>query len=183
VSVEDYSDLALSCAGIAKAHAYWQRIDGRNGIRLVVATTGGQALPAPLRASLAAYLEQRRSPQHPVFIQDYRLWPVRLVLDVRALPQFLQSDVRAAVLAALSGYFNFDSRDLGASLYLSDVYATVQAVAGVDNAIIRQFHDEAHPGAGPLDVIAIPDDALATGGDPTDATVGILTVSISGGIA
>jgi hypothetical protein len=81
------------------------------------------------------------------------------------------------------GYFNFDRRDLGEDLYLSDVYALVEAVEGVDFLIVKEFRRESEPAGQVNDVVSMPSDGVATGGDGTDATVGILSMTLVGGIA
>jgi hypothetical protein len=80
-------------------------------------------------------------------------------------------------------YFNFDRRDLGEDLYLSDVYALVEAVEGVDFLIVKEFRRESEPAGQVNDVVSMPSDGVATGGDGTDATVGILSMTLVGGIA
>lgn len=166
VSAGDFQELALSYAGISKARASWVRIQGRNSIRLVVATVGGKPLNAPLRTSLAAFLDARRAPGNPVVIADYQAFPVRLELEVSVLPEFAQAGTRARVLAALGGegFFHLDRRGLGDDLYLSDVYATVEAIEGVDYVVATAFRPEQDAAAPVLDVVAVPPDGVATAG-------------------
>jgi hypothetical protein len=191
VSVDDYRDLALSFAGIAKARATWRRNGGRQVVVLVVATVDGKPLSAPLKASLAAFLDARRSPQHAVVIDDYRPYPVRLALTVHVLANFTRAETKQRVEQALAagdlpdgtkGYFHFDRRGLGEDLYLSDVYALVEGVRGVDYVVARRFHAEPDTSAAVKDVVRVPDDAVATGGSPVDASIGVLAVQIVGGL-
>jgi hypothetical protein len=81
-------------------------------------------------------------------------------------------------------YFNFDKRGLGEDLYLSDVYALVESLEGVDFLIVKEFRRHARAGTKLVhDVLAMPPDGVATGGDATDTSVGILAVMLVGGLA
>ena len=194
VTVRDFQELALSYPGIDKANARRIRKDGRPVIDLVVATTNGLTLNSVLRDSLVAFLQDRSTPDNLVLVRDYRPVPVRLVLEVRILPNFLRTDTGVRVQKALStgltddgslGYFNFDRRDLGEGLYLSDVYALVEEVEGVDFLIVKEFRQESDTSsAGQAnDVVSMPPDGVATGGDATDTSVGILSMTLVGGIS
>lgn len=177
VSINDHRELALSYAGISKARASWVRIQGRNTIRLVVATVGGKPLSAPLKSSLAGYLDARRAPGNPIVIEDYQPFPVRLELDVTVLPDFTLAETRSRVadaLGAKEGFFQFERRGLGDDLYLSDVYATVEAVRGVDYLVAIAFRPEQDSSTAVRDVIAVPPDAVAT--------IGTLRIQASGGV-
>lgn len=184
VTAADYRDLALAYTGIAKAAAYWTRKANRDVIRLVVAATGGKPLTAPLKAELAAYLAERSAPGPFLDIEDYRPWPVRLNIEVRAQANFARNAVQQAVLAALSaetGYFQFERRGLGQDLYLSEVYSMVEAIPGVDYLVARAFHGESEAPA-VKNRIEVPAEAVATGGSATDPASGLLQLLVTGGI-
>jgi hypothetical protein len=159
-----------------------------------VACVGGTALSPTLRDDLAAYLDARRSPQHRLRIRDYQPFPVRLEVDVGVLPSFVRQETILRVRAALGaeatsdgaeGYFSFARRELGEDLFLSDVYALVEGVAGVDYVVATSFRPEAAAAAAPavLDRVDVSADAVATGGDASDPAVGVLVVRGQGGIA
>ena len=194
VTVQDYKELVLSYPGIDKANARLVRKDGRPLIDLVVATTGGLPLNSVMRDSLTAFLQARSAPDHLVVIRDYTPVPVRLALEAHILPTFLRAETGVRIQKALStglaedgslGYFNFDQRGLGDSLYLSDVYALVESLEGVDFLIVKEFRLQASSGAAKLlnDVVTLPPDGVATGGDATDASIGTLAVTLVGGLA
>lgn len=194
VSVQDFQDLALTYSGIAKARATLSRVDGRSAIVLVVATSGGEPLPDPLRSSLAAFLADRSVPNQNVLIRDYKRFPVRLSVEVHVRSNFLRAPTGVLVQQALGpgttpdgkeGYFNFNQRGLGQSLYLSDVYALVESLEGVEYVVVTEFRAEADVAASGVaqDVIRVPVDSVATGGDPLDPTAGVLSVKLNGGIA
>jgi Baseplate J-like protein len=194
VSVSDYSDLALSFAGIAKARADLQRFGGQPVLQLTVASVGGRPLTLPLRAALSAFLEDRRSPHVQLLIQDFQPVPIHLSLEVHILPSFLQTGVKLQLFDVFgsgttsggrSGYFNFDRQQLGQSLYLSDIYALVETVPGVDYLIVREFRPEARADltGQAQDIIPLAANAVATGGDSENPLRGILSIQAIGGIA
>ncbi|MGH7391902.1 MAG: putative baseplate assembly protein [Candidatus Rokuibacteriota bacterium] len=190
VSLPDYADLALAYPGVAKARADWEWERGRRIVLLTVAAAGGVPLSPGLKDSLTAYLDARRPPRHRLRLRDARTWPVRLALEVTVLPDFLRAETRRRVEEALGaglteagarGYYNFDRLALGQDLYLSDVYAIVEGVRGVDHVRATAFHPEAAPAA-VLDTVRVPADALATGGDPASPAIGVLAVKATGGL-
>lgn len=192
VSVVDYQDLALSHAGIAKARAYWTREAGRSVVRLVVAAIGGNPLNAALKSSLAAFLDLRRSPEHTVLIEDYKPFPVRLTLETHVLPNFTRAETIQRIVQALGagampdgtlGYFHFDRRGLGEDLYLSEVYALVEGLRGVDYVVAKAFYAESDLTAAVKSVIRVPDDAVATGGYFSPPAAELLVLQTVGGIA
>lgn len=190
VSLGDFADLALAYAGIAKARADggWSR--GRRLVQLTVASTGGSPLTPALHEGLRAFLAGRAAPGERFVLRDFRPWPVRLSVEIHVLPQFTRLETLLRVRDALGagrdsdgrpGYFHFDRRGLGEDLYLSDVYALVEGVRGVDHVVARAFHPQASA-AGVLDRIEVPPDALATGGHASDALVGVLGLQATGGV-
>ena len=190
VSVADYADLALGYAGVGKASAAIEREGrGAGAQRLIVVTcmaAGGNELSTPQREALLDYLRSRSPEPERVRIRGCRVWPIRLALTVYVLPGFRQAAVQAALLAAFgnagAGYFAFEQRALGSELALSDVYALAEATAGVDHVLATLFHAEAEAPR-VADRIRLPADALATGGDATDAAVGRLSLQLIGGLS
>jgi hypothetical protein len=119
---------------------------------------------------------------------------VRLALEAHIRPTFLRAETGVSIQKALStglaedgsmGYFNFDKRGLGEDLYLSDVYALVESLAGVDFLIVKEFRKQASGGAAKLvnDLLRMPPDGVATGGDATDTSIGTLAITLVGGLA
>jgi hypothetical protein len=193
VTVQDYKELALAYPGIDKANARSVRKQGRPMIDLVVATTGGLPLNSLMRDELTAFLQARSAPDHLVVIRDYTPVPVRLALEAHIQPTFLRAETGVRIQQALGmglaedsslAYFNFDKRGLGEDLYLSDVYALIESLEGVDFLIVKEFRKHAWLGAKLVhDVVSMPPDGVATGGDATDTSIGILAVTLVGGLA
>ena len=190
VSLGDYADLALTFGGIAKARADWEWEGGRRIVLLTLAATGGGALAGELKEAVYAFFAQRSAAGARLRIRDHRSLPIRLALQITVQRDFTQADVLRRLWQALGaeesdgvrGYFHFDARDLGEDLFLSSVYRIVEGTRGVDNTLATEFHIEGES-AVVADRIAVPAEALATGGDATDPARGRLSLQLSGGIA
>jgi hypothetical protein len=143
-------------------------------------------LSTPQKEALLAFLMARSPEPERLRIRDHRVWPVRLALNVNVLPNFQQAAVQRALLAAFGnapgGFFDFEQRSLGADLALSDVYALAEGCTGVDNVLATLFHVESDTPQ-VVDRITVPSDALATGGDASDPSVGRFTVQLIGGLS
>ncbi|MGH9885490.1 MAG: putative baseplate assembly protein, partial [bacterium] len=189
VSLSDYADLALTFTGIAKARADVEREGrGAGARRLIVVTCaalGGNALSTPQKEALLAFLRARAPEPDSIRVRDHRKWPIHLALSVTVFPNFQQSVVQRALLDAFgngeNGFFSFDSRELGTAMALSSVYALAEQTPGVDNTLATLFHLETDSAA-VLDRIPVPADAIASGGDADDASIGILSLHLTGGL-
>ncbi len=187
VSLADHADLALAFVGIAKARADLEREGHGAGSRRVIvvtcAATGGSALSLPQKEGLLAFLARRSIEPTRLRVRDHRDWPVRLVLQVNVAADFSQAAVQRALLAAFgsNGFFSFDRRALGADLALSEIYSAAEAVTGVDHVLATLFHREG-AAAQVADRIAVPADAVATGGDANNPAIGRLSLQLMGGL-
>lgn len=189
VSIEDYAALALSFPGVAKASAMWVRRDPATGmaiahpyIHLIVAT--GDLVPLeqqPVFASkLRAFLDERRDPNVPLRVGDFTPVFVDVAATIDVLDRFPRQATLAAALAALNpglnpdksaGLFAFERMTFGQSVYLSAVYAALQAVPGIASATVttlRRTDTDSNP-ATVREQIPIPPGAIAIiKNDPAD---------------
>lgn len=171
VSVSDVADLALMMPGVARAAARW---DQARGIVLVVSTATGDAPPSLV--AVRAFLDARRDVTVPLELRAPHPRPLRIDVEIEPDPAYLVEIVKAAVRDALHGedpaapgMFTFAARGLGQPAYLSEVYARLEAVAGVVGVRIATF-TAASGGSDVADVISADVDAwlrLA----PNDLTV------------
>ena len=194
VTVQDHAELAMAFAGVAAARADWaaqgQGAGAQRLLMVTVAAVAGQPLAPAQRESLLAYLVARSAEPLALRIRSHRAWPIRLALTVSVLPNFSQAGTQASVLKVFGNgalddgapaFFAFERRALGADLVLSDVYAAIEAVPGVDHARATAFHAESEAAA-VRDRIVVPEDAQAGGGDAADGAIGRFTVAMQGGL-
>jgi hypothetical protein len=129
VSVADYADFARTFGGVGKASS----VKLGNQVRVTIA--GADDAPTDTTSDLYRNLLQA--------MQSYGDPSLSLGLDVRELlaltlsakvglaPDYVWENVEPLVRAALLNAFGFESRDLAQNVYLSEVVACIQAVAGV----------------------------------------------------
>jgi hypothetical protein len=133
VSVEDYENFALAFAGVGKARAALRPYRRRLAVHLTIAGAGGAPLDpnSDLVRSLAHSLYRYGDPAEPVrIVVAERIVPL-ISAAVQIDSDHLWENVQPAVTAALLDAFGFDRRDLGQPLFLSEIVAVIQGVAGV----------------------------------------------------
>ena len=138
VSVQDYQDFARAWAGIGKASSTLLS-DGLS--QFVHLTIGGPTdqpveTSSALYASLVASLAANGDPHLPVRVAPGQIALIVLAASVHIGPGYQWTNVSAAVRAALLSAYSYDSRSFGQSVVLSDIVATIQAVPGVDYAVV-----------------------------------------------
>ncbi len=138
VTLSDYITLAHQAGGVAKVRAH---LRSWNQIELYVAPAGEGAGPVPedLRRRLVAYFEDKRIAGTFVEVIDPTYVPISVALDVVAARNYRVDQVRQAVFDAVRELYAFRNVDFGHSLYLSDLYARVDTVPGVQAITVRRF--------------------------------------------
>jgi hypothetical protein len=116
-----------------------------------VAAEEGAPLDAEGLAAVRAYLDARRNPYRRLAVRDHRGVAIVATLALAVGPDYLPEAVGDAARAAVEQYFAFEHRDLGAAVYLSDLFRVVQGVDGVlgvdfDRLVFRDM-DPADPNA------------------------------------
>lgn len=138
VTLNDYVALAHQAGGVAKVRAVlasWNQVD------LYVAPQGDalSGVPEDLRRRLIAYFEDKRMAGTFVNVRSATPVPVDIALDVVPRRNHRQEIVRQAAEATARELLSFRSVDFGQPLYLSDLYAAIEAVPGVHAVTVRRF--------------------------------------------
>jgi Baseplate J-like protein len=137
VSLADFFFLAMSQSSVWQARAFSRPTGlGRSQkVDVVVVPAGGGELGS-LGATLTRFLLNHAIPGVEVTVLPYQeaTFSLEVLLTVDA-EQFIPEEVVAAVEKALQGVFSLQKRGLGQDLFLSEVYAVVEAVAGVDHSV------------------------------------------------
>jgi predicted phage baseplate assembly protein len=141
ISVQDYEDFSRTFAGVGKASAV-RLSDGRS--QLVHVTIAGEddipiAEGSDLLLNLEAALRTFGDPHEYVRVERRARTFLVLQAEVRLLPDYFWDAVEPKIRAALLAAFSFDRRGLGQDALLSRVYATVQAIPGVDLVDVNLF--------------------------------------------
>jgi hypothetical protein len=134
VSVQDYADFARTFAGIAKASA--QRLsDGvREVVHLTIAGVGNIPIDvtSDLYRNLVAALGRFGDPLQPLEVESFERVLLIVSAKVSLHPDYLWESVKEKMRASLWDQLDFDSRELGEGVTLSEVLSLMQAVAGVN---------------------------------------------------
>lgn len=202
VSAADYAALALSYPGVAKASAAWVNRDWKTlkaldhpYVQLVIATSDQQPLTEQptFAAKLRSFLDQRRDPNVSLRITDFMPIHMQLVASVEIDDAFPQQATIAKVQAALNpvvnpdgtiGFFAFERLSFGESLHLSAVYAQLQSVPGVKDALIttfRRLDTDTDPTTVRDSIFIRPTELGVILNDPSQPDKGSLTISGTGG--
>jgi uncharacterized phage protein gp47/JayE len=142
VSVQDYTDFARTFAGIGKASA--QRLT--DGTRQIVHVTIAGAEDIPIDASSDLYRNLKKAmhdfghPNQPIRLAVRKLVLLLLAAKIRVLPDYQWETVEPQIRAALLDAFGFDLRQLGQSVWLSDIISIIQQVRGVAYVDVDLFN-------------------------------------------
>jgi hypothetical protein len=148
VTPEDYARVAERHPEVQRAQATVRWTGSWRTLYLTVDRVDGRDVDPPFQRALRRHLERFRLAGHDLAIDGPRYVPLEVELFVCVLPDFFRSHVRAALLEALSnrdlpqggrGRFHPDHFSFGQPVYLSHLYATAQAVAGVRYVEVRAF--------------------------------------------
>jgi hypothetical protein len=134
VSVPDYADFARTFAGIGKAAAVRVPVQGRQIVRVTIA--GEDDIPIDKDSDLYRNLRQALHDfgdlSQPFALEQRELVVPVLSARVQVLSDYLWEAVEPKLRAALLEEFGFERRELGQSLFLSELLSVMQRVRGVD---------------------------------------------------
>ena len=154
VALPDYEDLAQSRPGIGKAAAQLLRVQGTGTI--VVTVAAPTADPPHRQSTLIRSLQDDLTSSsadnaRPVAVLPRRLSYLRLGARLKHDPTAVWERVKADALAALTGRYGYESRELGEGVFLADIVDTLMQVPGIDYVTIDHLStiDEAAPIPGP----------------------------------
>jgi predicted phage baseplate assembly protein len=141
VSVQDYADYAKTFAGIGKAAARMITDGNRQVVHLTIAGTDDIPIDktSDLFRNLKLALERYGDPYQPFVIDNRNLLAIFISAKVKLRADYLWEATEPRIRAALRAGFGFDRRELGQSVYLSEVIRVIQEVEGVEYADIRDF--------------------------------------------
>jgi hypothetical protein len=203
VTEADYAEIAQKLPQVQSAVASFRwtgswytvfvGVQPSNTTDLVLKPNGVALLTDSLRETVLQFLSSYRQTGYDLEIRPPQFLPLEIDLSVCTAPGYFRGDVEQAVLNALGshilpdgsrGFFFPGNWVFGQSLYLSQIYAAVEAVQGVDSVevtVLRQFgqpdNGELAKGvmaAGPWQIIQLDN-------DPNFQEHGVLKVTMLGG--
>jgi predicted phage baseplate assembly protein len=129
VSVADYADFARTFGGVGKASA----VKLGNQVRVTIAGVDDAPIDttSDLYRNLLQAMQSYGDPSLSLGLDVRELLALTLSAKVGLAPDYVWENVEPLARAALLNAFGFESRDLAQNVYLSEVVACIQAVAGV----------------------------------------------------
>jgi hypothetical protein len=203
VTENDYKDAALKMEDVAGAVAAFRwtgswytvvlAIDPRLPEDLITESGGRTRLEPAFRDRVKAHITRYRLAGYDLEIRSGEYVPIEIDLLVCVEPEYFKGDVLQAVSEILSsrlnpdgskGFFHPDFFTFGQSVYLSRLHAAVEAVDGVDSAVVTRIRVYGEEDNGELESGYIPLGAWQIArldNDPNFQENGVLRLSAGAG--
>jgi hypothetical protein len=180
VTAGDYEALALDFNGVGKVRA---RPASWNTVTLFIAPVGGGQVSDVLEANLLAYFEDKRPISTVVEIEDVSYVDIYVTASLGLSSYYERAEITEQVKASAGNLLAFDQVDFGQALYLSKFYEAIEAIEGIDYAIIPEFRRSGQPAdtvesTGKIELSA---DEIPRVPDNPDYASGIKVVIVEGG--
>lgn len=156
VTEADYARAAEKHPLVSKAVAQFRWTGSWHTVFITVDPKGQVEVTPELKKRVKDWVTRFTLAGYDLEIRPPRYIALDVEVDVCVDPGHFRSDVEQAIRSALGnrrfadgtlGFFHPDRFTFGEALYLSRLYAAIEAVAGVDSAIVRRFRrsDEHDP--------------------------------------
>jgi hypothetical protein len=162
-------------------------------VSMAIDPAGGDELTPELEDLVRAFLTRYKQAAYDLEIDPPIYVPLKIGVTVCVAPSHFRGDVKKAVLEALSnrtladgrrGFFHPDNFTFGQSLYLSQLYAALEAVEGVDSAEVTTFERFGKEPNGELERGSIETarlEVIRLDNDPNFPENGLLSLQMLGG--
>jgi len=188
VTEEDYALAAEKHPEVAKAVATFRWTGSWHTVFITVDPVGRTDLPTELQRRGRAWVTRFTQAGYDLEIDPPTFVPLEIEVDICVDRTHFRAHVQEAVLTALSngqrGFFHPDNLTFGQSLYLSQLYAAIEAVEGVDSAEIKVFkrfsklpNNELEQGYVPMGRLEV----VRLDNDPNLPENGVLRLNMLGG--
>ncbi len=188
VTEADYARAAGKHPDVSKAVATFRWTGSWHTVFITVDPVGRADLPAALQERIKAWVRRFTQAGYDLEIDPPTYVSLEIEIDVCVAPTHFRAHVQQAVLKALSnrpgGFFHPDQWTFGQSVYLSKLYAAVEAVEGVDSAEVKLFQRFGKAANSELDQGYIPLGRLEVArldNDPNFQEHGVLRLNMLGG--
>lgn len=203
VTEADYATAARKMSNVAGAVAAFRwtgswytvfvGVDPRNPANLITEPGGRTRLTPALERQVRDFLTRYKLAGYDLEIRSGEYVPLEIDLDLCVAPDHFRGDVAEAVRLALSnrvnpdltlGFFHPDNFTFGQSVYLSRLYAAVEAVEGVDSVVVTRFRRFGKVDSGALEAGVMPIgpwEIARLDNDPNFMEKGVLRITARGG--
>jgi hypothetical protein len=176
-------------------HTVFVGVDPRDPADLITLPNGRTQLAPRLERRVSSFLTRYRLAGYDLAIRAPTFVSLEIDVALCAMPGHFRGDVARAVAGALSsrvlpdgrrGFFHPDNFRFGQPVYLSQLYAAIERVEGVDSAEITRFRrfGQADDGEIASGVLSIgPWEIARLENDPSFMEHGVLRITARGGKA
>jgi hypothetical protein len=154
VTETDYANVATRHPEVAKAVATFRWTGSWHTVFITIDPEGRTDVDNDLQGRVKDWVTRFTQAGYDLEIDPPIYVPLEIEINVCVTPTHFRAHVKEAVLMALSnqvlginklGFFHPDHFTFGQSLYLSQLYAAVESVAGVDSADVTKFQRYGKP--------------------------------------
>jgi hypothetical protein len=174
-------------------HTVFVGIDPRDPDDLITLPGGRTRLAPALASRVRAFLTRYKLAGYDLEIRSAEYVPLEIALELCVEPGYFRGDVAEAVRRALSnrnnldsshGFFHPDRFTFGQAVYLSQIYAAIEAVQGVLSVFVTLFRrfgktDNGELASGVLPVG--PWEIARLDNDPSFMENGVIRITVGGG--
>jgi hypothetical protein len=148
VTEADYARAAEKHPEVSKAVATFRWTGSWHTVFIAIDPRGQTDVPLALQQGVRDWVARYTQAGYDLEMDPPTFVPLEIEINVCVAPEHFRAHVEEAVLMALSnqglpdggrGFFHPDRFTFGQALYLSQLYAAVEAVEGVDSAVVRRF--------------------------------------------
>jgi hypothetical protein len=148
VTEEDYARAAEKHPEVSRAVATFRWTGSWHTVFITIDPVGRTDVPPELERSVRDWVTRYTQTGYDLEIDRPTYVPLEIEVDMCVAPGHFRSDVEEALLVALGnrllpgggqGFFHPDNFTFGQPLYISRLYAAIEAVNGVDSAEITSF--------------------------------------------
>ncbi len=140
ISLQDFEDIATTSGLVEKASVIWVWHELERAVHLTVAGTEGSPLSPDSLKSLFTSLDASRDPNRQLFLSNFNRVPIILHARVLRHPDFEHDAVLESARQKALEMFSFENMQLGKSIHVSQMYASIQSVTGAAAVDIDVFH-------------------------------------------
>jgi hypothetical protein len=193
VTEEDYARAAEKHPEVSRAVASFRWTGSWHTVFVTIDPEGRTDVPPELERIVRAWVTRFTQAGYDLEIDPPIFVPLEIEIEVCVSLDHFRGDVEKTLLTELSnqtlpdgrqGFFHPDNFTFGQALYLSQLYAAVEAVEGVDSAVISIFqrfgkapNNELEQGFIPMNRLEI----LRLDNDPSFPENGVTRLNVLGG--
>ena len=193
VTLADYAAVTERHPEVQKAVATFRGTGSWRTVFVTIDRRGGLPVDAQFETEIRQHLEVFRMAGYDLEVDGPRFVSLEIEMTVCVQPNYFRSEVKAALLQAFSnhtlpdgrqGLFHPDQYTFGQSVYLSQIYAAAQAIAGVASVHITIFRRQGKPLTSALDTGILVMERLEIArldNDPDFPEHGVLRLRMEGG--